>query len=91
MEQAMTLLARIEADLALCEKAPHWTCPDDWADCNEARTGWPLALRALKVAVEGIAPLSRCEWYKPSDTCACDGCRLRALSDAIERELTGGS
>jgi hypothetical protein len=82
----MTLLARIEADLALCERAPHWTCPDDWADCNAARTLLPAYARALKVAVEGLEDNAcRRPHYGP------DCCVLHGTLRAIERELTGGT
>jgi hypothetical protein len=93
----MTLLARIEADLALCEKqhpGTHGGRTCEGANMNERAT-----LRALKVAVEGLDHARRCFGVTAGQTVDPLAKEASAIYEegvesalrAIERELTGGT
>ena len=70
-EQAAQVLREIDAALALAEKA-HGDVPPDYtycpglADYYEAATdnrGWPLSLRCLKTAIEGLLERANLDGY----------------------------
>ena len=82
-EQAATVLAEIDAELALADKATAgpWTETGLWLNASmpfesndrtfiaSARTVCPTALRCLKTAIEGLLYLS--EYSEQSDECGC--------------------
>jgi hypothetical protein len=82
----MTLLARIEEALALCEKqrpGTHGGRTCEGANMNERAT-----LRALKVAVEGLTAIA--DSAPKSTSLVVLHTPATNTLYAIERELTGG-
>jgi hypothetical protein len=77
---------RIRELLDEASKEPaHWTCPDDWADCNDARATVPFLVAALRVAVPAFEKIVRGDYINDGTP---KGQAKRALA-AIEKALRG--
>lgn len=93
IEQAAKVLAEIDEQLALAEKAtagpwkPHIpiqgrcnAMPEDFAFIAASRTGWPTTLRCLKTAIEGLLEIYK---YDSGNGCCDYGCDTPTIAENL--------
>lgn len=83
---AITMTDEREADLRYATAtAPHWTCPDNWKDCNDAREAASAFMSELDATRAALAE-AQAGWTAASAHCAHE-MEMQAVYAAESAEL----